>query len=148
RKRKPPSRLPGVESDHLNGKGDGFATANAKRGNSALSAGLAQRTNQGGQQTGPGGTDGVTQGGRAAMDIHLVMRQTEVFHGCHSDDGKGFVDLVKVDVVSLPVQLGQQLLDGADRGGGEPLGLMCMLAVSDNAGQWGGTELLCCGFPH
>src|SRR5690606_26394859 len=104
--------------------------------------------NQSGYKTGAGCPDGVAQCGGAAVSVDLVMRPVEFLHGGHGDHSEGFVDFKKVHLLGRPAYLGEQLLHGTDRSGGEPFWFVRMLRVANNARQRGGTQFLGGGFAH
>ena len=55
----------------------------------------------------------------AAVDVDLLVRQAEVAHRRHGDDGEGLVDLEQIDGIRAPAGLLEQLFQRADRRGGE-----------------------------
>ena len=57
--------------DQFDRNGRGFAAANAQTGNAALFAAVPQRMQQGGQNAGPRGANGMTQGAGAAVDVNF-----------------------------------------------------------------------------
>ena len=50
----------------------------------------------------------------AAVHVHLVERQTVLFHRRHGDHGEGFVDLVEVHLARAPPGALKVFLDGAE----------------------------------
>src|SRR5271163_2583121 len=89
------------------------------------------------QNAGAAGTDGVAQGAGAAVDVDLVMREVEVAHGGHGDNGKRLVDFEQIDLVAVPAEPGQQLFDRTNGGGGEPGRVLGVTAVAADGGQRG-----------
>ncbi len=53
------------------------------------------------------------------MDIDLVVWQVEVLHGRQGDHSEGFVDLEQVNFGQIPAGTLHQLVDSANRRGGE-----------------------------
>src|SRR5208337_4824541 len=93
-----------VPSEHLDGHGGGFAAADAQRGDAALQSVFRQRRHQSDQDARARGADRMAERAGAAMDIHLVMRQIEIAHRRHGDDGKGLVDLEQVHFAETPAR--------------------------------------------
>ncbi len=90
----------------------------------------------------------MAQGGGAAVDVDLLVRQLEVGHGGHGDHREGLVDFVEVHVLGLPAGLGEEVLQRAHGGGGEPVRLLRVLAVGDDARQRFDAELFSGGCAH
>src|SRR5690349_15613174 len=86
-----------------------FAAADAEARDAALAAGLLQRVDQRHEDSRSAGADRMTEGGRAAVDVDLVVRDAEVLHREHGDAGEGLVDFPQVDVGGLPAGLGEDL---------------------------------------
>src|SRR5262245_19338844 len=74
---------------------------------------------------------------RPAVHIDLVLRQAQVADRSERHDSERLVDLVEVDIVMLPADLGQKFLDGADGSGGEPGRLLRVRGVPDYARERG-----------
>ncbi|KAG1081764.1 hypothetical protein G6F40_015372 [Rhizopus arrhizus] len=72
-----------------------------------------------------------------AIHVELVVRDAQLTHRRHRHHGKGFVDFEQIDLVQRPAGLVQQRVQRADRCGGEPLRLLRVGGVADNAGQRG-----------
>ncbi|MNS50666.1 hypothetical protein D3C72_833200 [compost metagenome] len=70
-----------------------------------------------------------------AIHVELVVRDAQFAHRCHRHHGKGLVDFEQIDLVQRPAGLLQQGVDGADRGGGEPLRFLRMGGMADDARQ-------------
>src|SRR5215831_21199420 len=81
---------PGSALDH---QGDAFAATDAERGDAPLLPGVLQRLEQGHQQPGARGADGVAERGRAPADVHLARVELEDLVVGDRHDGEGLVDL-------------------------------------------------------
>ena len=71
----------------------------------------------------------MTQCTSTAVDVHFVARQVQLFHRRHGNDRKSFVDFVKVHICRFPTGLLQQVSHCGNRRCGEPLRLVCELAL-------------------
>ena len=71
-----------------------------------------------------------------AIHVELVMRDAQFAHRRHRHHGKGFVDFKQIDLVQRPAGLVQQLVQRADRGGGEPLRFLRMGGMGNDPCQW------------
>src|SRR5690606_32725494 len=94
------------------------------------------------------GADRVAEGASAAVHVHLCVVEAEVVHGCHGDDGEGFVDLEQVNVVLGPARALQHLFHRADGCGGEPLRRVGVGGVGHDLRQRGQAARLGGGFAH
>src|SRR6185312_12963072 len=110
-----------------------FAAADAQRRDTFLAAARLERVNQGDDQTRAGRADRMAERARAAVDVELVVRHAEFAHRRHRHHRERFVDFEQVDVGNLPADLLQQLVDRGDRRSGEPLRLLRLRAMADNA---------------
>src|SRR4029453_2809422 len=99
---------PGSALDH---QGDALAATDAERGHAPLLPGVLQRLEQGHQQPGPRGADGVTERGRAAADVHPVRVELEDLVVGDGHHGEGLVDLPEVHVVRGGLRPLEELLD-------------------------------------
>ena len=59
---------------------------------------LLQRVQQRDDDARAGGADRMAERAGAAVHVDLLVRQAEVAHGRHGDDGERLVDLVEVDI--------------------------------------------------
>ncbi|MND80576.1 hypothetical protein D3C80_723490 [compost metagenome] len=84
-----------------------------------MQAFLAQGRQQGDEDARARRADRMAQGASATMDVDLVVRQVQVLHRRQGDHGKGFVDFEQIDLGQAPASALDQLVDGADRCGGE-----------------------------
>eukprot|EP00906_Rhabdomonas_costata_P024635 RCo035369 len=82
------------------------------------------------------------QGASPSVDIDLVVGNPQLRHAGQGNNCKGLVDLPKVDVRNLEVQLLQNLLAGERGGGGEPLRLVGVDVVASNPGKGLQAQLL------
>src|SRR5690606_3814404 len=135
-------------SDHLESDRDRLAAANAQRGDAPLATGLAQRPEQRDHQARARAADRVAQRGRAAVQVDLFVRQVVLAHRGHGHHRESLVDLEEVGGAGVPARLRVELLDGADRRGGEPLRFLRMRRVGDEAGDRRAAELLRGGLAH
>lgn len=87
---------PALTLNHLDGHGSGFATADAKAGNSTASARQSEGRKQGDQNARSGSADRVTEGAGAAMYVDLVVIESHVPHGGHDGDRKRLVDFPQI----------------------------------------------------
>ncbi len=83
-----------------------------------------------------------------AVDIDLFVRKIEFAHGGHGNHGKGFVDLIKINIVGAPSGFSKQLMERAHRGGGKPLGLLRVGAMRHDARKWLASQAVCGAFSH
>src|SRR5678815_2453837 len=132
---------PNNRLEQLHGHGRRFPAADAETRNAALAAGFLERRYERRQDAGTAGTGGVAERGRAAVDVDLLMRDTDVAHRDHGDAGEGFVDLEQVDVADAPTSFLQHLVDRGDGSGGELRRLLRMGCVRDHARNRLGAEL-------
>ena len=84
----------------------------------------------------------------AAVDVHDVVTQVQVMHERHRHHGKGLVHFPQIHVFDAPAGLGQRLVHRAHRRGGEPVGLLRMNRVADDAGQRFAAEFVGGGRAH
>ena len=75
----------------------------------------------------------MAQRARAAVHVDLVVRQAEVVHRGHRDDRERLVDLEEVGGLRVPAGLLEELADRADRRRREPLRLLRVRGVADDA---------------
>ena len=71
-----------------------------------------QLVNQSAQNHGAGGTQRVTHGDGAAIDVDLLVRHFHLFHEAHHHGGKGFVDFKQINLPDRHAGLGQGLARG------------------------------------
>src|SRR5512134_4131319 len=93
---------PPAASAELDGDRRGLAAADAERRDAALLAVALQGVNQRGQDTSSRRADGMAERAGSAVHVDAIVRDADVLHCRHGDDRKGLVDLVQVDVGSLP----------------------------------------------
>ena len=74
----------------------------------------------------------MTQGTGAAMNIDLIMREMKFMHGGHRNHRESLVDFVKINLFGSPAGLFEKLVQGTDRRGRKPLGLLRMGTVADD----------------
>src|SRR5215469_11669893 len=86
---------PGSALDHQR---DALTATDAERGHAPLLPGVLQGLEQGHQQPGARGADGVTERGRATPDVHLARVELEDLVVGDGDDREGLVDLPEIDV--------------------------------------------------
>src|SRR5215475_6449411 len=103
---------PGSALDH---QGDALAATDAERGHAPLLPGVLQGLEQGHQQTGARGSDGVTERGRAAPDVHLARVELEDLVVGDGHDREGLVDLPEIHVVGSRLGPLEELLDRVGR---------------------------------
>ena len=96
-----------------------FAAADAERRDAALCPARPKRGDQRHQNARARGADRMAERAGAAVDVDLLVRQPEVAHRRHGDDGEGLVDLEQIDEVLAPPGLLEQLFQRPDRGGGK-----------------------------
>mgnify|MGYP006143825979 CR=1 FL=1 len=120
--------------DQLLGGGQPARVLHVDRDAALAAAGL-QRVQQRDHDAGAGRADRVAQRAGAAVHVDDLVRNLQLRHQGHRHHGEGLVHFPQVHVRHLPAGLGQQLLRGADRGGGEPLGLLRVGGVADDARQ-------------
>src|SRR4051794_14268942 len=118
--------------DRFHGEGDRLAAADAEAGDPATAADLLEPVEQGDQHPRPAGADRVPQGDGAAEDVDLPGGDLELALGGHSHRGERLVDLEQVGAGDRPAHLLEELLQGADRGDREPLGLAAERRVADD----------------
>ena len=70
-----------------------------------------------------------------AVNIQLVVRDTQILHRSHGDNGKGFVDLEEIHRRHVPFQCIEQFLNGKNGCGGKPARFLCKACVAENACQ-------------
>src|SRR6185437_292903 len=112
-----------------------LAAADAERGNASPAAAASQRVQEGREDACAGGADRMTECACAAVDVDARMIDVDLAHGSPGDGGECLVDLIKVGVVRLPAEPVQYLADGAYRGRGEPLRLLGMARLRQDAGD-------------
>src|SRR6476469_3891560 len=111
-----------------------LTAAGADRGDAETAAAATQLMDEGADQTGAGGADRVAEGDRPAVDVDVLLADSEDPHRADRDRGEGLVDLPEVDVLGAladllqgfqrrvagrPRQVGEVVGDGAV---GEDLG--------------------------
>src|SRR6185503_14685144 len=101
------------------GERGGFAAADAEAGDAAFQVARFERVQKRDDDARARSADRMAERAGAAMDVDLVRRQVEVADRGERDDGERLVDLVEIDLVVTPADLGQELLDRADGCGGE-----------------------------
>src|SRR5690606_7311581 len=82
----------------LDRHGGAFAAADAEGGDAALGVAGLECVEEGDEDAGAAGANGVAEGAGAAVDVELVVGNVEIFHGGHGHDGEGLVHFPKVDV--------------------------------------------------
>jgi hypothetical protein len=101
-----------------------------------LDLAVAQLVDEGHEQPGAGGAQGVAQHDhRAAVDVHHLLVGAEHAGGVQRDRGEGLVDLQQGEVVQVPAGLLERLLQRDRRDGvevGEPVGAH---AVGEDLGK-------------
>ena len=85
----------------------------------------------------------MAEGAGAPVDVQLLVRDAQFAHGDHGDDSEGLVDLEEIDIGDRPAGLGQSLLHGRDRRGGEEARLMGVGGVTGDAGDNFQAQALC-----
>src|SRR6266581_3857669 len=86
---------------HLNGHCYGPATAQAECGEASATATAVQFIDEGGQDTGAAGADGVTKRNCSAVDVYARPIPVKLFAVCQGLRGKGFVDFDQVKIAEL-----------------------------------------------
>src|ERR1043166_1889943 len=112
--------------DALDRDGGGFTATNAKSCNAAFEVLGLQRVQQRDDQPRAGGANGMAERAGAAVDVQLLSGDAEILLRRHRYDGKSFIDLEQIDIAGAPADLVQQLANGRDRCGSEPLWLLAM----------------------
>src|ERR1019366_5984596 len=69
---------------------------------------------QGDEDAGAGGYDGVADGDSAAVNVDAVGRRAEFAHHDHGLNAEGFVELEEVDGVDAPAGAGEDFLNAGD----------------------------------
>ena len=99
----------------------------------ALAAG--ERVHQRRHDARTGRADRVPERTGAAMHVDPCVLDADVTHGGHRHDRERFVDFVQIDVLGAPAEPLQCLLDRADGRRREPLRLLSVARVGENARQ-------------
>src|SRR5258706_8914538 len=120
-------------SDALERGGDGAAAAEAQRREAEAALPTAELVEQGRDDSRSRGTDRMTEGDRAAVDVDLVPVEAELAPVRDGLGGEGLVDLDQVEVADRHVQLLEQLADALDRREEEPLRRDLGLGIADQA---------------
>ena len=109
---------PPVRYERFSTIGDvGLAAAFAHGEQAAAAAGALERVQQGGEQPGAGGAEGVAERDRAAARVHPGQVGAGLALPGQHDRGERLVDLHQVDVVQGQPGLVQGVGGGGDRGG-------------------------------
>src|SRR3990172_11741206 len=120
------------DSDALEGHGHGATTTEAEGGEAMTASARGEFVEQGGHDARAAGADGVSQGDRAAVDVHLRPVEAELAAVGQHLGGEGLVDLDEVKVLDGHRRALEQLAHALDRGEEEPLGGELPLGVSPN----------------
>ncbi len=88
----------------------------AQGGHSSRLAAIAQRVEQSGQDARATRPDGMAEGHRAAVDVHLRGIEAELAADRDGLDGEGLVQLHEVDALGAPAGLLPELLHRGHRG--------------------------------
>src|SRR5258708_17440808 len=97
--------------NRLQGEGDALAAADAQRDDPALEPVAAHRMDEPRREHGTGGTDRMAVRDRSTLDVHDVLRETELAGDDDGDRGEGFVDLDALDLRDGPARALPRLLD-------------------------------------
>lgn len=109
-----------------------FPAANAQRGDAAFQAALFEGMDEGDEYPRTRGTDGVTEGAGAAVDVDFVGVQAQFLYRQQGHNGEGFVDFEEVDIVFAPTRLVEHFADRANGRQGELGGQLGVAGVSDD----------------
>ena len=123
-----------------------FPAANAQRGDAAFQTALFEGVDEGDEYPRTRGTDGMTEGAGAAVDVDFVGVQAELLNSEQGDNGKGFVDFEEVDVVFAPACFVEHFVDGTNRRQGEFGRQLRVAGVGDNARNRRGARRGCRAF--
>ncbi|MNQ92443.1 hypothetical protein D3C85_1078700 [compost metagenome] len=74
---------------------------------------------QGHQDAGSAGAEGMAKGAGPPVHVQLVVGDAAARHGQHADHGKGLVHLEQIHLLHPPADPSQQLVDGPDGSAGE-----------------------------
>src|SRR3989304_896663 len=121
------------DSDALEGHGHGATTTEAEGGEAVAAPAPPQLGGRGGHDARAAGADGVSQGDRAAVDVHLRPVEAELAAVGQHLGGEGLVDLDEVEVLDGHRRALEELAHALDRGEEEPLGGDLRLGVADDA---------------
>src|SRR5687767_8550815 len=81
----------------LNAGRHGLPAAQADAGDAALAAALLEGVDQGGEDPGAAGAQGVAQGHRSAVHVDLLLRQARELLHREGHDRESLVDLEEID---------------------------------------------------
>ena len=109
-----------------------FPAANAQRGDAAFQAALLEGMDEGDEYPRTRGTDGVTEGAGAAVDVDFVGVQAQFLYRQQGHNGEGFVDFEEVDVVFAPTCFVEHFVDRTDRRKSELGGKLRVAGVGDD----------------
>src|SRR5258708_13094127 len=121
-------------NDAFDRDGGGFAAADAERGDATLQIVRLERAEQRHDQPRAGGADRMTERTGAAVDVQLLPGNAEIALRGHRHHRKRFIDFEQVDVADAPADLVEQLANGRNRRGGEPLRLLAVVRVTPDLG--------------
>jgi hypothetical protein len=103
------------DGSSLHSHGDAHASADAEAGDAAGVAFVFHEVEQGDEDTGTAGADGMTEGDRAAALIEFVGIERELAGTSEGLHGEGFVDFDGLHFLKFPTRDGAELLNRADR---------------------------------
>ena len=104
------------------GEGDGVAAAEAEGGDAFVSVAALHLVEQGDEDAGAAGSDGMADGDGSAVDVDAVEGEAELFGDAEGLDAEGFVEFEEFDVVEGPVGAGENFLDSGDGSEHDPAG--------------------------
>src|SRR3981081_2407728 len=94
-------------SDPLDDHGDALAAADAHAGEAELDVALLHLVEEGDQDAGAAGADGVADGDGAAVDVEAVLGDGELAADGDGLGGEGLVELEEADVLDLDAALAE-----------------------------------------
>ena len=135
----------------FNGQGNAHAAADAEGGDAAAEVVVFHVVEEGDEDAGAAGADGVAEGDGSATRVELGGVEVELFGAAEGLDGEGFVDFDGVHFVESPAGEGAEFADGtdgaeaheggiaADGGAGDDAGARCEAVTGDGvcAGEEG-----------
>ena len=112
----------GAEGLAFESQGYGVAAAKAEGGDAFVGVAALHLVEQGDEDAGATGSDGMADGDGAAVDIDAVEGEAELFGDAEGLDGEGFVEFEEVDVVDGPAGAGEDFLHTGDGSEHDPSG--------------------------
>ena len=120
-----------------------ITASQTKSSNTAVNVAPHHFINQGYQDAGSAGSDGMSDGDRTAIHVDLNGIETKLSNYPQGLYGEGFVEFVEIDIFILPAGFLPNFPYRADRSHHDPGGIDTAASLSNDAGHWFCAEFFC-----